>query len=58
TLLLVSLACVLGSAWFLVLAFVAAFVRQKLTIESEEKVLTSKFGKKYRDYAKKVRRWI
>ncbi|TIX39214.1 MAG: isoprenylcysteine carboxylmethyltransferase family protein, partial [Mesorhizobium sp.] len=27
-------------------------------IESEEKVLTAKFGKKYRDYAKRVRRWI
>ncbi|TIX97756.1 MAG: isoprenylcysteine carboxylmethyltransferase family protein, partial [Mesorhizobium sp.] len=26
--------------------------------EGEEKVLTTKFGKKYRDYAKKVRRWI
>ncbi|MER9045688.1 isoprenylcysteine carboxylmethyltransferase family protein [Mesorhizobium sp. M0142] len=58
TLLLVSLAFVSGIAWFLPLAVIAAFLTQKLTIESEEKVLTAKFGKKYRDYAKRVRRWI
>lgn len=58
TLLMIAVALISGIAWFLILAFVAAFLTQKLAIEREEKVLTEKFGKKYRDYAKKVRRWI
>jgi protein-S-isoprenylcysteine O-methyltransferase Ste14 len=45
-------------AWFLILAFVASFATSKLAIEREEKVLAEKFGKKFRDYAKRVRRWI
>ncbi len=40
------------------LAFIAAFITQKLVVEREEKVLAMKFGKKYRDYSKTVRRWI
>ena len=31
---------------------------QKLAIEREEKYLDGKFGKFYRDYRKKVRRWL
>jgi protein-S-isoprenylcysteine O-methyltransferase Ste14 len=58
TLLLIGAGFVSGIAWFLPLAFIAAFATQKMAIEREEKVLTTKFGKKYRDYAKRVRRWI
>ncbi|QPC92405.1 isoprenylcysteine carboxylmethyltransferase family protein [Mesorhizobium sp. INR15] len=58
TLMLIGVAFVSGIAWFLLMAFIAAFATQKVTIEGEEKILTAKFGKKYRDYAKRVRRWI
>lgn len=56
--LLIGLGLVTGSIWFLVLAFVAAFITQKLAIEAEEKVMAVKFGKRYRDYTRRVRRWI
>lgn len=58
TLLLIGVALITGIAWFLLFAFLAAFATQKLAIEKEEKILAAKFGKKYRDYAKRVRRWI
>lgn len=58
TLLLIGVAFITGIAWFLLFAFIAAFATQKLAIEKEEKMLAAKFGKKYRDYAKRVRRWI
>ena len=31
---------------------------QKLAIQPEERHLDARFGKKYREYAKRVRRWI
>ncbi|TPI15977.1 isoprenylcysteine carboxylmethyltransferase family protein [Mesorhizobium sp. B4-1-3] len=58
TLLLIGVAFITGIGWFLLFAFLAAFATQKLAIEKEEKILAAKFGKKYRDYAKRVRRWI
>ena len=58
TLLMIGVALISGIAWFLPLAVIAAFVTQKLAIEGEEKVLEARFGKKYRDYEKRVRRWI
>ena len=58
TLLLIGVSFITGIGWFLLFAFLAAFATQKLAIEKEEKMLTAKFGKKYRDYAKRVRRWI
>jgi protein-S-isoprenylcysteine O-methyltransferase Ste14 len=58
TLLMIGVGLVSGIAWFILLAFIAAFTTQKLAIEFEEKVLSTKFGKKYKDYAKKVRRWV
>ncbi|TJV52123.1 MAG: isoprenylcysteine carboxylmethyltransferase family protein [Mesorhizobium sp.] len=58
TLLLIGVAFITGIAWFLLFAFLAAFATQKLAIEKEEKMLVAKFGKKYRDYAKRVRCWI
>ncbi|RWJ99388.1 isoprenylcysteine carboxylmethyltransferase family protein [Mesorhizobium sp.] len=58
TMLLIGVSFITGIAWFLLFAFLAAFATQKLAIEKEEKMLAAKFGKKYRDYAKRVRRWI
>lgn len=47
-----------GIIWFFPLALIAAFATQKLAIEREEKHLEARFGKKFREYAKRVRRWI
>lgn len=58
TLLILAVGLIAGNVWFLLLAVVAAFTTQKLAIEREEKHLEARFGKKYRDYAKRVRRWI
>jgi protein-S-isoprenylcysteine O-methyltransferase Ste14 len=58
TLLMIGVGLISGITWFLPLAVIAAFVTQKVAIEREERVLTEKFGKRYRDYAKRVRRWI
>ncbi len=58
TLLMIGVGLITGIAWFLPLAIVAAFATQKLAIEREEKHLEARFGKKYRDYAKRVRRWV
>lgn len=58
TLLLIGLGLVTEIAWFLPLAFIAAFITYKVAIQREERWLLEKFGKRYRDYAKRVRRWI
>ncbi|TKT79034.1 isoprenylcysteine carboxylmethyltransferase family protein [Aquamicrobium sp. LC103] len=58
TMIMFGIGLISGIAWFLVFGLVAAFVTQKLAIEREEKHLEARFGKKYRDYAKRVRRWI
>lgn len=44
--------------WFFPLGLIAAFLTQKLAIEREERHLEIRFGKRYRDYTKHVRRWI
>lgn len=58
TLLLIGVGLVSGITWFLPLALVAAFLTKKVAIDKEERWLAAKFGKRYRDYAKRVRRWI
>jgi protein-S-isoprenylcysteine O-methyltransferase Ste14 len=58
TLLLIGVGLVSGITWFLPLAVIAAFITQKVAIDKEERWLADKFGKRYRDYAKRVRRWI
>jgi protein-S-isoprenylcysteine O-methyltransferase Ste14 len=55
---MIGVGLITGIAWFLPLAIVAAFLTQKLAIEREERHLEARFGKRYRDYAKRVRRWI
>lgn len=58
TVLMIGIGLIAGVAWFLVLAIIAAFTTQKLAIEREEKHLQARFGKRYGDYAKRVRRWV
>lgn len=58
TLLLIGLGLASGITWFLPLALICAYLIQKFSIEREERWLIEKFGKRYRDYAKRVRRWI
>jgi protein-S-isoprenylcysteine O-methyltransferase Ste14 len=58
TMIMIGVGFISGIAWFLILALVAAFATQKLAIEREEKHLEARFGKKFRDYTKRVRRWI
>lgn len=47
-----------GIVWFLPGAVICGFAEQKLAIEREEAHLEARFGKAWRDYKKKVRRWI
>jgi protein-S-isoprenylcysteine O-methyltransferase Ste14 len=58
TLFMIGIGLAAGMLWFIILAIVAAFLTQKLAIEREEPHLDQRFGKKYRDYRKRVRRWI
>lgn len=58
TLLLLGIGLITGIVWFIPAALIAAFIVRKMAIEPEEKHLAQRFGKKYHDYAKRVRRWI
>lgn len=58
TMIMLAAGLIAGIVWFFPLAIGAAFATQKLAIEREEKHLQARFGKKFRDYAKRVRRWI
>lgn len=57
-LLVLGLGLVTGNAWMLPLALVVGFATARLAIAGEERHLAERFGKRYRDYAKKVRRWL
>ncbi|MCO5163750.1 MAG: isoprenylcysteine carboxylmethyltransferase family protein [Mesorhizobium sp.] len=58
TMLTFGVGLISGIAWFLPMALIAAFATQKLAIEREERHLYARFGKRFRDYTKRVRRWI
>lgn len=58
TMVLIGIGLITGILWLILLAPVAALATLKLAIEGEERHLEIRFGKKYRDYAKRVRRWI
>ena len=47
-----------GSLWYLPFAIIAGVLIDRLAIPGEERHLEHHFGKRYRDYRKKVRRWI
>ena len=56
--LLIGIGLIASNLWFPAVALIAAFAITKLAIEPEEAHLALRFGKRYRDYSKKVRRWI
>lgn len=58
TMLTVGAGLMSGIIWFLPFAAIAAIVTQELAIKREEKHLSAKFPKAWRDYTKKVRRWL
>lgn len=58
TMIVLGIGLISGVAWFLLLAILAAYATQKLAIEREEHHLGVRFGKHYRDYCKRVKRWI
>lgn len=58
TLFLLGIGLTVGIAWLVLMAPLAAFLTQKLAIEPEERHLEARFGKAFRDYRKRVRRWI
>jgi protein-S-isoprenylcysteine O-methyltransferase Ste14 len=58
TVVMVGIALIAGSPWFIILGVAAAFATSLLTIRSEERHLELRFGRRYREYAKRVRRWI
>ncbi len=58
TTLTLGIGLVSGIVWLLLLAILAAFAVQKVTIEREERHLQARFGDEYLDYARRVRRWI
>jgi protein-S-isoprenylcysteine O-methyltransferase Ste14 len=58
TLLVLGAGIYFANWWLVGLAFVAAFVTQKLAIEREEAHMAAKFGVEWESYAKRVRRWF
>jgi protein-S-isoprenylcysteine O-methyltransferase Ste14 len=57
-LVMIGIGLIIGSIWFLILSIVAGFLTQKAAIEGEERHLDVRFGKRYRDYKQRVRRWL
>lgn len=54
----VGLGLAIGNVWLVLLAFVAAYGEQRLGILREERHLEARYGKAWREYARRVRRWI
>lgn len=54
----VAIGLVTGIAWFLPAALLSSWATSRLAIRPEEDHLALRFGKPYRDYAKRVRRWV
>jgi protein-S-isoprenylcysteine O-methyltransferase Ste14 len=53
-----GLAFLTGASWFILTGIAFCLILQKLAIEPEERHLDERFGKRFRDYRKRVRRWI
>jgi protein-S-isoprenylcysteine O-methyltransferase Ste14 len=54
----VGFAVLLWNAWILILTPLCAWALQRFAIRPEEAYLEAKFGEPYRDYKRRVRRWI
>lgn len=58
TMLVIAAGLISGIAWYFPLALLAAFLTQKLGIAREEKHLEARFGRAFREYRKRVNRWL
>lgn len=58
TMIVVGIGLIVGSLWFLMMGVAAAAAVTRLAIRGEERHLAERFGKRYRDYSTRVRRWI
>lgn len=56
--LLLGLGMAFSNLWMMAMGFVVGFAERKLAIEREEAHLEHRFGKAFRDYKRKVRRWL
>jgi protein-S-isoprenylcysteine O-methyltransferase Ste14 len=56
--LLAGLGLIAGNLWMLLSAVACGFLLHHLAVQREEAHLEHKFGKAWREYKKKVRRWI
>jgi protein-S-isoprenylcysteine O-methyltransferase Ste14 len=54
----VGIGLITGIVWFFGAAFLAAALTHRLAILPEERHLDARFGKRFRDYRRSVRRWI
>lgn len=54
----IGIAVILANVWILLLTPAAGWVLQRFAIIPEEAYLERKFGETYRDYKRRVRRWI
>ncbi len=57
-LLLAGIGLVTQNVWLVLLAPLQGYATQKLAIEREEAHLEARFSKTYRDYKKRVNRWL
>jgi protein-S-isoprenylcysteine O-methyltransferase Ste14 len=55
---LIGLALVTRNPWFILAGFAAGLAISFIAIRPEERHLDRRFGKAYRDYSKRVRRWF
>jgi protein-S-isoprenylcysteine O-methyltransferase Ste14 len=55
---MIGVGFVFGIIWFVIIGLIASWLTQKLAIEPEEAHLEARFGKSFRDYRKRVRRWV
>jgi protein-S-isoprenylcysteine O-methyltransferase Ste14 len=53
-----GVACVFNALWPLLFVPLAAVVTDRYTIAREERYLERAFGDAYRDYQRRVRRWL
>lgn len=58
TLILFGIGLIFGIAWFPIAGLLAALAIQMLAIRPEERHLDVRFGKAFRDYRRRVRRWL
>ncbi len=58
TLIILGLAFIAGTWWGLILTPLVLLLTTRIIVRAEEAYLRATFGKRYRDYASGVRRWI